>query len=166
MKRVDGRGRVVIQKNPNPKKPTYQIRDREYNFLKYWRIVRYYITRKYDITLQDLELLLFFYDEPIFSREEFNKYCSVLKWSNGRMNEFLEKGIIKKWRDGTGRVSNMYELTAKSKLICNHTYKKLLQEESISENPQHNPVMKGASYTDRMYRSMIKKMNSKEKEGN
>jgi hypothetical protein len=34
------------------------------NYLKYWRVVRYFINAKYGITQPDLEMLIFLYDEP------------------------------------------------------------------------------------------------------
>jgi hypothetical protein len=36
------------------------------NYLKYWRVVRYFIQAKYGITQPDLEMMLFLYDEPYF----------------------------------------------------------------------------------------------------
>ena len=74
----------------------------------------------------------------------------------------VEKGLIKKWRDRkeTQR-STLYELTIRAKRICNHMYKKLLQEEIISEDPYRNEIFKGKSYMDKVYKNLIKKMNAK-----
>ena len=74
----------------------------------------------------------------------------------------VESGYIKKWRDRkeTQR-SNLYELTISAKRICNHMYKKLMQEEVISEDPYRNEIFKGNSYMDKVYKDIIKKMNAK-----
>ena len=73
----------------------------------------------------------------------------------------VKDGYIRKWRDRkeTQR-SNLWELTIKSKRICNHLYKKLMQEEIISEDPYRNEIFKGKSYMDKVYKNIIKKMNS------
>lgn len=142
------------------KKNVYLPRKKEFNFLKYWRIVRYYICKRYEISLSELELLLYFYDENVFTRKQFNEYCSILAWNNRRFSELIEKDLIRKWREGKGAVSHLYELTTKSKRICNLTYKKL-SGEAIYENEHHNKIMKGESYSDKVYRNMIRKMNER-----
>ena len=142
------------------KKNVYLPRKKEFNFLKYWRIVRYYICKRYEISLSELELLLYFYDENVFTRSQFNEYCSILAWNNRRFSELIEKDLIRKWREGKGTVSHLYELTTKGKRICNLTYKKLAGED-INEDPNKNKIMKGESYTDKVYRNMIRKMNER-----
>lgn len=158
------KNRVRVKKTYK-KKPVYISRDKKYNFLKYWRVVRYYITKKYDLTSPELEMLLFLYDEDVFTKQKYNEFSSIMKWDKNRFQQMIERGHIRMWRNGKGKVAHLYELTQKSKLICNYTYKKLMQEEPISENPYQNTIFKGESYSDKMYRRMIKKMNSKEKEG-
>ena len=61
---------------------------------------------------------------------------------------------------GYKKQAKMYELSVKSKRICNSIYKKLSQEEHIPENPHNNPIFKGSGYADKMYRKLIKKMNN------
>lgn len=66
----------------------------------------------------------------------------------------MEKGKTSQYR-------KLYQLSQKTKLICSHTYKKLLGLELISEDPYRNHIMKGSTHMDRVYRTLIKKMNSK-----
>lgn len=138
----------------------YAPNKKEFNYLKYWRIVRYYICKRYEISLSELELLLYFYDETVFTRPQFNEYCSILAWNNRRFSELLERDLVRKWRDGKGQVSHLYELTIKAKRICNLTYKKL-NGEAINEDEYKNKIMKGESYSDKVYRNMIRKMNER-----
>jgi len=142
------------------KTQVYQQKSKEYNYLKYWRIVRHYICKRYEISLSELELLLYFYDETVFTRTQFNEYCSILSWDNNRFKDLVERDLVRKWRDGKGQVSHLYELTVRSKRICNLTYKKLAGE-SINEDPTKNKIMKGESYSDKVYRNMIRKMNER-----
>jgi|TARA_B110000908_G_scaffold15613_1_gene17818 uncharacterized protein YqgQ len=145
-----------------------QPRERQSNFLKYWRIVRYYIKRKYDISLMELDMLLYLYDTPIFKKEDFNYYGNTMSWDKKRFYEMISKGLIKEWRPGKEKYgrSKIYELTHKGKSICSLTYKKLLQEEPISEDPRSNPLFKNENYMDKIYNKVIQKMNSKSSHDN
>ena len=139
-----------------------QLRERQNNYLKYWRIVKYYIKRKYDISSMELDMLLYLYDLPYFKKEDFNYYGNTMSWDKRRFSKMVEDGYIKKWRERkyTQR-SNLYELTFQAKRICSHMYKKLTQEEIISEDPYRNKIFKGSNYADKVYKNIIKKMNLK-----
>lgn len=153
--------RFYLKKKPR-KTPTYTAREKEHVFLKNWRIVRYYIQKRYDLTLSELEMILFLYDENVFDKELFNDFAKSMSWDKGRFKDLNERGYIKLWRQGKrGSHRKLYELTQKAKLICSHTYKKLLGLELISEDPYRNNIMKGDSYMDKIYRNLIKKMNNK-----
>jgi len=155
----------VYVKKIDKDKHIYTSRKKKHNFLKYWRPVKYYIKRKYNLSQSELEMLLYLYDTDVFKKEEFNDFASILSWDKNRFKDMMDRGFIRKWRDGQRKVAHLYELTHKAKLICNQTYKKLMQEEHISEDPYQNDMFKGDSYSDKVYRNIIKKMNRKKKEG-
>jgi len=136
--------------------------EKEHNFLKYWRVVRYWAHRKYELSTEQIEMLLYLYDQPLFSRKDFQNFEGLLSWDKTRLKEFVDKGLIIVWREHVGykKQAKMYELSVKSKRICNSIYKKLTQEEHISETPHHNPVFKGNGYADKMYRKLMKQMNA------
>ena len=143
------------------KKVIFRPREKTYNFLKYWRIVRYYIRRKYDISLMELDMMLYLYDLPFFKKEEFNYYGSTMSWDKHRFYEMKSKGFIVEFRPGGEKLgrSKLFILSHKAKMICALTYKKLLMEEPISEDPRSNPLFKGDNYTDKVYRKVIEAMN-------
>lgn len=138
-----------------------QPRDRQHNFLKYWRVVSYYIKRKYDLSGMELDMLLYLYDMPYFRKEDFNYYGKTMSWDKKRFFEMVNKGLIKEWRPGGEKYgrAKMWELSHQAKTICGLTYKKLLMEEPISEEPRSNPIFKKANYTDKIYKQVIEKMN-------
>jgi len=138
---------------------------KDHNFLKYWRVIRYWAKRKYNITTEEIEMLLYLYDQPLFTRTEFIRFEGLLAWDKTRLNLFVEKGLIVVWREHVGykKQAKMYELSVQSKRICNSIYKKLMQEEHIPETYQHNPVFKGNGYADKMYRNIMKQMNAERK---
>lgn len=154
----------VYLKKRDKNKNIHTTRVKQYNFLKYWRPVKYYIKRKYDITQSELEMMLYLYDTNVFTKEEWNEFASIISWDKNRFKNMMDRGFIRKWRDGQRRVAHLYELTHKAKMICNQTYKKLMQDEHISEDPYQNEMFKGDSYSDKVYRNIIKKMNSRRKE--
>lgn len=154
---------VVVYKprRSDGKKIRKQAKLREHNFLKYWRVVRYWAKRKYDITNEDLEILLYLYDEDLFTRGQFRKFEGILSWDRDRFNYLQEKGYVVIWREKNNpRQAKLYTLSVSAKRICATVYKKLLQEEHIPENAQNNPIFKGeGSYMDKVYRKAIKRMN-------
>lgn len=155
--------RYYLKKKPN-KTPIFKPTDREFTFLKNWRIVRYYALKRYELSVHELEMLLFLYDEHIFDKDTFNSFARSMTWDKHRFSEMIKKKQIALWRQGkTSEYRKLYTLTQKSKLICSHIYKKLLGQELISENPYQNSIMKGDTHTDRVYKSLIKKMNARTK---
>ena len=155
-------GESVVKTNIRKNKRT-QPRERKYNFLKYLRVVRYYIKKKYGLSSAELDMLLYLYDVPVFKKDDFNVFQPSMSWNKKRFYQMINEGYIKEWRGGgiKNARSKMYELTQKSKTICLSMYKKLLKEEKITEDPRINPVFKNNSYTDKMYRKIIQKMNAK-----
>ena len=144
-------------------KKTYvrQPRNREHNFLKYWRVVSYYIRRKYNLTAMELDMMLYLYDMPYFNKEDFNFYGSSMSWDKRRFYDMIDKGMIKEWRPGGEKYgrAKLWELTHKGKSICSMVYKKLLMEEPISQEPRNNPIFKNSNYTDKIYKKIIQQMN-------
>lgn len=137
-------------------------RERTYNFLKYWRIVRYHTKKKYNLSEADLEMLLFLYDEDRFTKQLFLEFANTMKFDKQRFHRFMEMGYIREWRkkDEVPNRKAIYELTLQAKTIVNNVYRKLLGLEGITEDPRRNPVMKGETYMDKVYRMAIKKMNA------
>ena len=43
-----------------------------HNYLKYWRIIRYWVKAKYNLTTPDIEMILFLYSEDYFNKTKFN----------------------------------------------------------------------------------------------
>lgn len=109
----------------------------------------------------ELDMLLYLYDMPYFHKEDFNYYGSTMSWDKKRFYEMVNKGLLKEWRPGGERYgrSKLWELSHKGKTICALTYKKLMMEEPISEEPRSNPIFKNANYTDKVYKKIIEKMN-------
>ena len=72
-------------------RPLHNIREKydrkvpEFDFMKYWRAIRYWACRKYGITTGELDLLFFLYSEMYFDKEKFEEFNNVLPWNRNRM---------------------------------------------------------------------------------
>jgi len=127
-----------------------------HDYLKYWRIIRYWVKAKYGLTTPDLEMLLFLYSEHLFKKTDFKEYEEIMSWDVNRFDRLLRDGWIHVWRKRRGKERALYELTYKSKRIIDTIYKKLNGQEISERNPLFN---KNVSYSDKVYRNAIKKLN-------
>jgi hypothetical protein len=128
------------------------------DYLKYWRVVRYYIRAKYKISTADLDILLFLYSEEYFSKDKFDEFDEIMSWDVNRFDRLLRDSWIVVFRK-RAKEKAMYEISYKSRRVIGWMYK-YLSGEPISENRTVNPLFKkNISYQDKVYRNMIIEMN-------
>lgn len=173
MPRIAGRRRMykkgerkyTTQKKKLEKKPAYFFSEKASSYLKYIRLVRKYIQKKHGVSLSELELILYLYDETIFDKKTFEGYGVILGFTSlDWFSKLKARDIIKIWRDEPG-YKRLYTLTHKYKLMCNSFYKHL-EGEPIPTNVNQNPLFKtNASFSDKMYARLIRQMNKKREEG-
>lgn len=130
------------------------------DYLKYWRVVRYFMKAKYKITSGDLDIILFLYSEKYFNKSKFKEFDELLSWDNTRFKTLLRDGWIDVFRKRNGKETTLYELSYKGRRMVSSMYKKLNGEE-FPEAKSVNPLfLANASYTDKLYRDKIKEMNA------
>jgi hypothetical protein len=153
-RKIPGKGYNDVKRiNYDRKEPTY-------DYLKYFRLVRYWAKRSHNLTIGDLEMLLFLYSERLFKRSDFNEYNQIFSWDKARFDKLLRDGWVSMWRRNNGSEVALYEVSFKGKRIIVSMYKKLAGEEPITESTTKNPSFKkDSSYTDKVYRRATKKMN-------
>jgi len=134
------------------------------DYLKYWRVIRYYILRKNNLKPAELETLIFLRSEKYFTKNDFDKFTEVYPWNSRRFDDLLSHGWIEvfskpKTHPRKKKFKTIYQLSQKSKRVIKDMYDKLSGEE-LSVDPQTNPMFrKNVKYTDKVYRNMIIKMN-------
>jgi hypothetical protein len=129
------------------------------DYLKYWRVVRYFIKAKYGLTQADLDILLFLYSEKYFSKDKFDEFDELISWDEDRFDKLLRDGWLNVFRKKEGNRRKVYELSYKARRVIGLVYKKLNGEE-LPEHPSVNPLFKNsASYMDKVYRNYIIEMN-------
>jgi hypothetical protein len=136
------------------------MKKRANDYLKYWRVVRYYVKAKYGLNQADLDIILFLYSEKYFDKEKFKEFNEILSWDEKRFNRLLHDGWIESFRKKVGNRRAIYQLSFKAQRMVDSIYKKLNGEE-IPVSDTNNPMfLRNASYADKVYRNMIKEMNS------
>ena len=130
------------------------------DYLKFWRVIRYFIKAKYGLSQSDLDVILFLYTESYFDKAKFKEFDRLLSWDVNRFDKLLKQGWIVVFRKGSGRRKSLYELSYKGKRVVNSIYKKL-SGEGIPTTQSSNPMYaKNVSYSDKVYRQMIEDMNA------
>lgn len=143
--------------------------DRDYKFkpthdyMKYWRVIRYWAKAKYKIGTPDIDMLFFLYSEQIFNKTKFKEFEECMSWDEPRFHRLLKEGWIHIWRKRGVGEATLYELSYKGKRLVTSMYQKLNGEE-IGESPSMNPLFRhDVSYMDKIYRNMIVEMNKENK---
>ena len=86
---------IYKKKRPRPAPEIYDRKDPKYDYLKFWRVVRYWAKQKYGITTADLDMLLFLHSEGLFTRVQCENYGSLMSWDKQRFEKLLRDGWIK-----------------------------------------------------------------------
>tara|TARA_R100000655_G_scaffold1110_8_gene4484 strand:+ start:4150 stop:4605 length:456 start_codon:yes stop_codon:yes gene_type:complete len=134
----------------------------KHDFLKYWRVVRYYVKAKHGLSTPDMEMMLFLYSEKYFSRANFKEYSQIMAWDRNRFDRLRTQGWITIFREPNRRagVGAIYRLSPKASEVIKSIYQFLLGNIPLSSKaPNTRLANKSAGYADKTYLNMIKKMN-------
>lgn len=126
------------------------------NYMKYYRVVKYWARDKYGLSTAEIEMLFFLYAEGLFKRTDFTEYAQLCSWDIKRFNRLLRDGWIRVFRSAQKGECALYEIAFKGKHMVKAMYK-ILNGGSISENTK----MFGGNdiFSDKIYRNYIKKIN-------
>ena len=70
------------------------MKSRQKDYLKYWRVIRYFVMRKYKINTQELDMLLFLYSEEYFNVDKFKEFNQLLGWNKNRRKFVPKSGCM------------------------------------------------------------------------
>jgi hypothetical protein len=132
------------------------------NYLKYWRVIRQWVKVKHNLNQSDLDMLFFLYSEKYFDRDKFEEFDNLLGWDKNRFNRLINSGWIEVFRSPMtpGGRRAIYKLASKSIYMIKSVYNKLNGEEIPVSQSQNKMFARNVSYTDKVYRNMIKEMNA------
>ena len=130
------------------------------DYLKNFRIIRYWVQRNYGLSLAEMEILFRLYSEGLFTRTDFLDAENVYSWDKKRFERLLRDGWIHVWRKASKGEVNKYELTYKAKRLVTSVYKKLNGEDPIPTSPRRNIIFKpNAGFMDRVVANEIREFN-------
>jgi hypothetical protein len=136
-----------------------ELKPKKNDYLKYWRVIRYYVKAKYGLTQADLDMILFLYSEKYFDSEKFDEYSNLISWDKTRRARLIKEGWIQIFRHRNKNTKVIYCLSYKASRMVDSIYKKLNGDE-IPDSSSKNPIyLKKVPYSHRAYRKMIEEMN-------
>lgn len=131
-----------------------------HDFLKFWRVVRYYIYKRYNLDQANMELLLFLRHHGKFDKNDFHSFERVMPWTQYRLKKLIDEGWIEIFRRRKkGKRKEVYRISLKGKRLVDKIYRKLMGEEIIM-SPTYNPLFKKKTrYREAKHRDAIIAMN-------
>ena len=134
--------------------------------LKYYKIIRIWILNKYKITGNELDMLLFLYDEGFFTLKKYYQWNNIFSWKKDRLDVLIAKGLVEfvNEHENPPKTKAVYRLTLKGRSIVNKMYKTLNGEE-ISIKGYTNPFFRSKlPFSHKVYGIMIKQMREETRE--
>jgi hypothetical protein len=132
---------------------------REINLLKYYRLVRKWACKTYDLNDADLELLIYLDCKNRFTRDDFINGTYTYSWDKDRWERLRREGWIEVWRhrNRTTIKYSVYKVSYKTKRLITRLYNIMLGEEDMPIGPS-SKFYKNESYTDKVYNKAIDDM--------
>jgi len=132
------------------------------DFLKNFRVIRYWFRDMYKIELPDLEVLLFLYTEGMFTKSDFLLYTKICGWKSNRLDQYIENGWIVQFRESRGNEAALYMMTRQSSQMIALFYKKIKGEELSERSPMF--IKCRPRYNDKVYKARVNQINSRIRE--
>ena len=132
---------------------------REINLLKYYRLVRRWACKTYDLKDADLELLVYLDCKELFTRNDFIDGVYTYSWDKNRWERLRKQGWIDVFKERNRTTSKyaVYKVSSKSKRLINRIYRILLAEEDLP-TATTSVFYKNKTYTDKVFNKAIDDM--------
>ena len=106
---------------------------RELNLLKYYRLVRKWACKTYNLKDADLELLIYLDCKSRFTRNDFIEGVYTYSWDKNRWERLRREGWIDVWRERnrTSQKYAVYKTSFKCSQLITRIYRILLAEEDL-----------------------------------
>ena len=132
---------------------------RDMNLFKYYRLVRKWACKTYNLKDADLELLIYLDCKSRFTRNDFIEGVYTYSWDKNRWERLRREGWIDVWRERnrTSQKYAVYETSFKCSQLITRIYRILLAEEDLPTS-ERSKFYKNKSYTDKVYNKSIDDM--------
>lgn len=139
---------------------------RKRNYLKYIRVLRYYIRAKYGLPDPEMEMLLFLYDRTWFTKKYFIQFGKLMRWNRRRLEQFFEVGLLERIptkkdpADGRLIYSSRMKLSLKARRIVEHYYD-IIEGGEIPSHHIRFEKQREVNSTDEIYIKFIEEVMKK-----
>jgi hypothetical protein len=132
---------------------------RDMNLFKYYRLVRKWACKTYNLKDADLELLIYLDCKSRFTRNNFIEGVYTYSWDKNRWERLRKEGWIDVWRERnrTSQKYAIYKTSFKCSQLISRIYRILLAEEDLPTS-ERSKFYKNKSYTDKVYNKSIDDM--------
>ena len=132
---------------------------REIQLFKYYRLVRKWACKTYNIKDADLELLIYLDCKGHFTRKEFIDGVYTYSWDKNRWERLRQDGWIDVWRhrNRTSIKYSIFKTSFKCSQLITRIYRILLAEEDLPVSDR-SVFFKNKTYTDKVFNKAIDDM--------
>jgi len=132
---------------------------RDMNLFKYYRLVRKWACKTYNITDADLELLIYLDCKGRFNRQDFINGVYTMSWDKARWDRLRQGDWIEVWRhrNRTTIKYSIFKTSFKCSQVISRIYRILLGEEDLPTSDR-SIFFNNKSYTDKVYNKAIDDM--------
>lgn len=135
----------------------YDLRDM--NLFKYYRLVRRWACKTYNLKDADLELLVYLDCKKFFTRNDFINGTYTYSWDKNRWERLRREGWIDVFKERNRTTSKyaVYKVSPRGQRLIMRMYRILLGEEDLPIS-QSSVFYKNKSYTDKVFNRAIDDM--------
>ena len=132
---------------------------RQLQLLKYYRLIRKWACKTYDLKDADLELLIYLDCKNRFTRNEFIDGSYTMSWDKNRWERLRRNGWIEVWRhrNRTTIKYSIYKTSFKCSQLISRMYRIMLGQEDLPTS-ERSVFYENISYTDKVYNKAIDDM--------
>lgn len=138
---------------------------RELNLFKYYRLVRRWACKTYNLKDADLELLVYLDCKKLFTRNDFINGTYTYSWDKNRWERLRRNGWIDVFKERNRTTSKyaVYKVSLKGQQLIMRIYRILLGEEDMPTS-RNSVFYNNKTYTDKVFNKAIDDMiNDKER---
>jgi hypothetical protein len=132
---------------------------RQLQLLKYYRLIRKWACKTYNLKDADLELLIYLDCKNRFTRNEFIDGSYTMSWDKNRWERLRRNGWIEVWRhrNRTTIKYSIYKTSFKCSQLISRIYRIMLGQEDLPTS-ERSVFYENVSYTDKVYNKAIDDM--------
>jgi len=132
---------------------------RDMNLLKYYRLIRKWACKTYNLKDADLELLIYLDCKNRFTRNDFIDGEYTYSWDKDRWERLRRDGWIEVWRhrNRTTIKYSIFQTSQKCKRLISRMYRIMLGQEDLPTS-ERSVFYKNKTYTDKVYNKAIDDM--------